>query len=67
MAFYLTNLLFPVGGRGEIDEVDVYGTFTVDEARKIGCIPLKLEDTFTRSRSLDPDEEADPDAKIIHK
>lgn len=62
--FYLTNLLWPIQGRGEMDQVDYYGTFTVDEARKIGCVPAGIKDEFARSRSLDLDGKADPDTKL---
>lgn len=39
--FYLLNLLFPVADMGQIDPVDVYGTFTEAEARRVGVTPLE--------------------------
>jgi hypothetical protein len=38
LVFYLTNLAFPVSRIGDMDEVDVYGTFTPEEAKKLGVI-----------------------------
>lgn len=38
--FYLLNLAFPVPDMDQIDDVDIYGTFTEAEARRIGVIPL---------------------------
>lgn len=35
----LINYLFPPRGLGEIDEVDSYGTFTDDEAIRLGVVP----------------------------
>lgn len=64
VVFYLTNLLFPVQGRGEMDKVDFYGTFTEDEARKIGCAPAGTRDEFAKSKSLDSDEKADLNTKL---
>jgi hypothetical protein len=41
--FYLTNLAFPVPvGMGEIDDADVYGTFTTAEADALGVISADL-------------------------
>lgn len=37
--FFTLNKLFPVAGLGEYDDVDVYGTLTVDEAAKLGVVP----------------------------
>lgn len=37
--FFTLNKLFPVAGMGEYDEVDYYGTFTVEECAKWGVIP----------------------------
>ncbi|KAF2682590.1 hypothetical protein K458DRAFT_478578 [Lentithecium fluviatile CBS 122367] len=38
--FYFLNVLFPVPDMDQIDDVDVYGSFSPAEARKIGIIPL---------------------------
>lgn len=37
--FYLINMVWPMEGVGEIDEVDVFGTFSVDEVLKLGIAP----------------------------
>lgn len=37
--FYSLNLAFPVPDMDQIDEVDIYGTFTVAEARRVGVAP----------------------------
>ncbi len=36
---YLLNRYFPVRGLGEIDEQDIFATFSVDEARASGVVP----------------------------
>ncbi|OQV10232.1 hypothetical protein CLAIMM_14260 [Cladophialophora immunda] len=36
---YVLNRLFPVPGLGEIDAEDLFATFTVEEARKLGVMP----------------------------
>ncbi|KAL7629479.1 hypothetical protein AAE478_000999 [Parahypoxylon ruwenzoriense] len=41
--FFVLNKLFPVGGMGEYDEVDAYGTFTTKEAEKLGVIPVEFQ------------------------
>jgi len=38
--FYVLNCIFPPEGLGEIDEIDVYGTFTEKEAARVGVVPL---------------------------
>ncbi|ORY61011.1 uracil permease [Pseudomassariella vexata] len=40
--FYAVNLIFPVLHRGEIDEVDKYATFTIDEAARLGVVPTDV-------------------------
>lgn len=40
MLFYLANQAFPVTGLGDVDEVDVYGTFTEKEAMILGIVPV---------------------------
>lgn len=44
--FYALNLLFPVQNMDEIDEVDIYGTFTDAEARRVGVTPLENGSIF---------------------
>jgi NCS1 family nucleobase:cation symporter-1 len=36
----LLNVFFPVADMGQMDPVDVYGTFTLAEARRVGVRPL---------------------------
>ncbi|KAL1894044.1 hypothetical protein Sste5346_006186 [Sporothrix stenoceras] len=36
--FYILNTVFPPDGLGEQDDVDVYGTFTPEEAAKLGIL-----------------------------
>lgn len=40
LVFYSLNLAFPIPKLDQIDDVDVYGTFTSVEARRIGVAPL---------------------------
>lgn len=40
--FYGVNQLFPVNRLGEIDETDIYETFTVEEAHKLGVVPSRM-------------------------
>ncbi|KAH7087160.1 NCS1 nucleoside transporter family protein-like protein [Paraphoma chrysanthemicola] len=46
--FYALNKLFPVKDMDQIDEVDLYGTFTTAEARRVGVAPL--EDSVLEGR-----------------
>ncbi|KAH9902050.1 uracil permease [Xylariomycetidae sp. FL2044] len=39
--FFILNKLFPVQGLGEYEEIDIYGTFTAEEAAKLGIVPLE--------------------------
>lgn len=39
--FYVLNLVYPVRDMGQMDDVDIYGTFTETEARRIGVAPLE--------------------------
>lgn len=41
VVFYGLNLLSPVPDMDQMDSVDVYGTFTAAEARRIGVAPLE--------------------------
>ena len=38
--FYVLNVIFPVPDMDQIDDIDVYGTFSPKEARRAGVIPL---------------------------
>lgn len=37
--FYLANVVFPLPNLGEFDDEDKYGTFTAEEAAKLGVVP----------------------------
>lgn len=39
--FYALNRVFPVSDMGQIDDTDIYGTFTLAEARRAGVAPLE--------------------------
>lgn len=39
VAHYVLNRIWPPAGLGVVDEVDYYGTFTPDEAIKLGVVP----------------------------
>lgn len=39
--FYGLNVIFPIANMDQMDAVDVYGTFTLNEARRIGVAPLE--------------------------
>ena len=41
VVFYALNVIFPVPDLDQMDSVDVYGTFTAAEARRIGIAPLE--------------------------
>jgi hypothetical protein len=51
-----------VPGCGELDEIDMFGTFTEEEARKLGI--LSLEDS-SGSFKLNSDEKAEPDVETL--
>ncbi|RDW59965.1 NCS1 nucleoside transporter family protein-4 [Coleophoma cylindrospora] len=42
LLFYVISSVFPPPGLGEIDEIDVYGTFTPKEAEKRGVVALDV-------------------------
>jgi hypothetical protein len=47
-------VLFPVSGCGDMDEVDVFGTFTSNEAKKLGIIPYgAMNASPTKPGSID--------------
>jgi NCS1 family nucleobase:cation symporter-1 len=50
--FYSLNRLFPVNDMEQIDPVDLYGTFTTTEARRVGVAPLQ-DTTSIERRSSD--------------
>ncbi|KAK8081654.1 uracil permease [Apiospora saccharicola] len=39
--FYGVNKLFPLSHLGEVDEVDYHGTFTAQEAARLGVLPIQ--------------------------
>ena len=41
LVFYALNILFPVHNMDQIDDIDLYGTFTEAEARRIGVAPFE--------------------------
>ena len=43
LVFYSLNLLFPIHDMDQIDDVDIYGTFTAAEARRVGVAPLDAD------------------------
>ncbi len=47
------NVVFPVAGAGDIDAVDVFGTFTPEEARRLGVIPLSFVSSDVDSDSVE--------------
>jgi len=53
--FYVLNLLSPVPDMGQIDAVDVYGTFTEAEARQVGVAPLEEGSIFGLSTAQQSD------------
>lgn len=70
--FYILNLLFPVPDMDEMDHVDLYGTFTEAEARRVGVPPLDESHSLgvaTRQRSKDNDVisgEKDVEVGVAH-
>ncbi|KAI5194688.1 NCS1 nucleoside transporter family protein-like protein [Aureobasidium subglaciale] len=57
--YYVLNLLSPPPGLGVIDEVDDFGTFTMEEAQKLGISPPVLQG----SAQMMEDELPTPDGK----
>lgn len=51
--FYVLNLAFPVPNMDQIDQVDIYGTFTAVEARRIGVVSLSDDAILTGISSAD--------------
>jgi NCS1 family nucleobase:cation symporter-1 len=57
VAHYLINLAFPPPGLGEIDEVDHFGTFTLEEAAKLGVeVPVDARTSSNMIDGLEVDE-----------
>jgi NCS1 family nucleobase:cation symporter-1 len=50
--FYLLNLAYPVPEMAQQDEVDIYGTFTPEEARSKGVVPLEEDRTRSITHGL---------------
>ncbi|KAI8940171.1 hypothetical protein NX059_003878 [Plenodomus lindquistii] len=45
--FYILNAIAPVPDMGQLDPVDLYGTFSESEARRIGVVPLEQIELFS--------------------
>lgn len=43
VVYYALNLVSPPDGLGVVDEVDEFGTFTMDEARKLDVLPSVIQ------------------------
>lgn len=41
VVFYALNVMFPIPDMDQMDVVDVYGTFTAAEARRVGVATLE--------------------------
>ena len=64
---YVLNRLFPVPGLGEIDGEDVFATFSVEEANKLGVVPHPrlLEGVEVRTPSEEVEEEVESKAVVV--
>lgn len=49
--FYGVNQLFPLSQLGEVDEMDNYGTFTVQEAARLGVLPIQDAEVIVSDES----------------
>ncbi|KAK8026743.1 NCS1 nucleoside transporter family protein-like protein [Apiospora marii] len=49
--FYGVNQLFPLSHLGEADEVDHYGTFTAQEAARLGVLPVQDAEVIVSDES----------------
>jgi NCS1 family nucleobase:cation symporter-1 len=56
LVFYLLNLAFPIDNMDQVDAVDLYGTFTQAEARRIGVVQLDEAPFPRRSLSRHPND-----------
>ncbi|KAF2831321.1 hypothetical protein CC86DRAFT_137727 [Ophiobolus disseminans] len=61
--FYLLNLISPVGDMDQVDAVDVYGTFTEAEARRVGVAPLEEGSIYGLSTTRQSDSDVFVDAE----
>jgi NCS1 family nucleobase:cation symporter-1 len=63
---YVLNWLFPVPGLGEIDDEDIFATFTVEEARKLGVLPHPrlLEGIEVHEGDVSPSEDV-TETKVV--
>lgn len=41
LVFYILNAMFPVRNMDQVDSVDIYGTFSAAEARRMGVTLLE--------------------------
>jgi NCS1 family nucleobase:cation symporter-1 len=55
---YVLNYFFPVPGLGLIDEEDIYGTFSVEEAKNLGVIPHPM---YLEGLEVEVDEFSGPE------
>jgi NCS1 family nucleobase:cation symporter-1 len=54
-------MLSPPNNLGLMDDVDVFGTFTPEEAKRIGCAPFQSSAVTTAS---EPESKADIHEKV---
>lgn len=52
--FYGLTTAFPIQGAGEFDDVDVYGTFTPEEAMRLGIAPLDTLEGIEGEKGISP-------------
>lgn len=64
--FYLLNLVFPYPGPGQYDEVDVYWTFTAQEATKLGVVQV-VEPQVLDGIVVTPDDKKTETEVIVEK
>ncbi|KAK4946936.1 hypothetical protein LTR10_014078 [Elasticomyces elasticus] len=67
LVHYVLNWLFPVPGLGEIDAEDVFATFSVEEAHKLGVVPHPrlLEGVEVQQGERAPSEEGEAESKAV--
>ncbi|KAF2035817.1 hypothetical protein EK21DRAFT_53812 [Setomelanomma holmii] len=61
--FYALSRVFPVQDMDQIDAVDVYGTFTAAEARRLGVAPLE----FGTSVGLSPGRQSSDNVVVVEE
>lgn len=54
--FYILNMIFPVQSMDQIDDVDLYDTFTKPEARRIEVLPLEQSERESKDNVRFADE-----------